>query len=733
MEEQKYTETIDFQKYWLILKRHWLPAGSVWTLAVLIGVLLAVFSAKTFEAYGKLRFKKDNTISGLVTEAGEKIGKLDALNNKDTPVDTEAEVVSSVPIVNKVIKKINLTDDEGQPLTYDDFLKKLKVKSVRGTDILRIAYRSEKPEQARAIVDELMEVYLQTNVNFNRAEAAAAHRFMMQQLPKSEQNVLQADSNLRNFKERYQIVDLNSQSRLAVTQSGQLSRQIDQVRAELEKTNGRIASLQNKLGVNSEEALVLNNLNDSPSVQRLIKKLKDVEDSLASERSRFREENPVIINLKSEKESLEAELKIRVGETVGRDREISPRIFQKGDVQKILTEQLVSSEAEKRSLSRELNSLIAAEARYQKRMKILPELEKQQRDLERKLDAAQTTYKNLLKNLEQIKIAENQTVGNAQIISPATIAQSPVSAGKKITVGGGVILGGLLYVITAFILEMMDPSLKTTKEVRNVMGYKVLGTIPSTRKRALLSLPGSSDGIEPEHQILDAPNSLSSEAYKMLQTKLRFLHLDQQAQKVIAVTSSVPQEGKSTVSANLAAVNAELGSRVLLIDADLHRPRQHDIWNIENDLGLNEVLLDRAELYQAAKAVMPNLDVLTTGNSTVSSLVLFNSDKLSQLLEYARHKYDLIILDTPPVLLVADVLTLSKDTDGILMVVRPGKIDGASAAASRELLEQSRQKVLGLVVNDVIAEYDPDTYLRYAKAYSNGYNSNSDINAIVKY
>jgi polysaccharide biosynthesis transport protein len=730
MEEQKYTENIDFQKYWLILKRHWLPASSVWVLTILIGTLLAVFSAKTYEAYGKLRFKKDNTISGLVTEAGEKIGKLDSLNMKDTPVDTEAEVISSVPIVNKVIEKTKLTDEEGQPVTYDDFLKKLKVKSVRGTDILRIAYRSQKSEQARAIVDELMNVYLETNVNFNRSEAAAAHKFMMQQLPKSEENVLQADADLRNFKEKYQIVDLSSQSRLAVTQSGQLNRQIDQVQAELEKTNGRISSLQGKLGVNSEEALALNNLNDSPSVQRLIKKLKDVEDSLASERSRFQEENPVIINLRSEKESLEAELKTRVGETIGSDRDVSARIFQKGDVQKILTEQLVSSEAEKRSLSKELNSLIAAEARYQKRMKILPELEKQQRSLERKLDSTQSTYKNLLKNLEQIKIAENQTVGNAQIVSPAVVAQSPVSAGKKVTIGGGVILGGLLYIITAFILEMMDPSLKTTKAVRNVMGYKVLGTIPSTRRRALL--PGSSNSIEPEHQILDAPNSLSSEAYKMLQTKLRFLHLDQKSQKVIAVSSSVPQEGKSTVSANLAAVNAEIGSRVLLIDADLHRPRQHDIWNIENDLGLNEVLLDRVELNKATKPVMPNLDVLTAGNSTVNSLVLFNSDKMGELLEYARHKYDLIILDTPPILLVADVLTLSKDTDGILMVVRPGKIDGASAAASRELLEQSRQKVLGLVVNDVIAEYDPDTYLRYAKAYSNGYNS-SDINAIVKY
>jgi capsular exopolysaccharide synthesis family protein len=729
MEEQKYTEDIDFQKYWLILKRHWLPAGSVFGLTLLLATLLAFLSPKTYEAYGKLRFKKENTISGLVTEAGEKIGRLDALNMKDTPVDTEAEVISSAPIVNKVIKKLKLTDDEGEAVIYDDFIKKLKVKSVRGTDILRIAYRSQKPEQARAIVDELMNVYLQDNVSFNRSEAATARKFIMEQLPKSEETVIKADADLRNFKDKYRIVDLAAESRLAVTQIGQLDRQIDQVRAELEKANGRIASLQAKLGVNAQEALALNTLNDSPAVQRLVKKLKDVEDSLASERSRFQEENPVIINLKSEKEALEAELQSRVGDAIGPNQKISSRLFQTGDVQKSLTEQLVSSEAEKRSLSRELNSLVSTQVGRKKRITVLPELEKQQRFLERKLDAAQTGYKNLLRNLDQVKIAENQAVGNAQMVSQAVVAKSPVSMGKKVVIGGGIVLGGLFYIITAFILELMDPSLKTTKEVRSLMGYKVLGSIPSNRRRALL--PGSSPDSDAEHQIIDNPHSLGSEAYKMLQTKLRFLNFDRQNQQVIVISSSVPREGKSTVSANLAAATAELGSRVLLIDADLHHPRQHEIWKISNETGLNEVLLSQAELHQATKAVMPNLDVLTAGNSPVNSLALLSSEKMSLLIEYVRYKYDFVIFDTPPLLLLADVLTLSKETDGILMVVRPGVIDAASAVASRELLEQSRQKVLGLVVNDVIAEYDPDSYLRYAKAYSNGYSA--DSNAIVKY
>jgi capsular exopolysaccharide synthesis family protein len=729
MEEQKRTEDIDFQKYWLILKRHWLPASGVWGLTILIGILLALFSAKTFEAYGKLKFKKENTISGLVTEAGEKIGKLDTLNNKDTPVDTEAEVISSLPSVNKVIKNLKLTDEEGKPMTYEDFSKKLKIKGIRGTDILRVAYRSPKPKQAQAIVDELMKVYLEDNVGFNRAEASAARKFIIQQLPKTEEHVIQADANLRNFKEKYQIVDLNSESRLAVTQIGQLDRQIDQVQAELEKTNGRISSLEGKLGVDSREALALNTLNDSPAIQRLVRKLKDVEDSLASERSRFQEENPVIVNLKSEKEALEAELKTRVGETLGSDRQISTRILQTGDVQKSLTEQLVSSEAEKRSLSKELNSLVAAQRARKQRMSVLPELEKQQRELERKLDAAQASYKNLLKNLEQVKIAENQTFGNAQIISPAVVAQNPVSLSKKITIGGGVILGGLFYIMTAFILELMDPSVKTSKEARNLMGYKVLGMIPSSRKKALL--PSSDSGISAEHQIIEAPHSVSSEAYKMLQTKLRFLNSNQNKQQVIVVTSSVPREGKSTVAANLAAATAEMGSRVLLIDADMHHPRQQDIWNLSNEVGLNEVLIDRAELYQAVKPVMPNLDILSSGNLPANSLALLNSEQMNYVIDYAKHKYDFVVIDTPPILLLADVLTLSKHTDGILMVVRPGVVDPASAVASRELLEQSGQKVLGLVVNDVIVEYEPDSYLRYAKAYANSYGS--DSSAIVKY
>jgi len=116
MEYKEYPEDIDFQKYWLILKRHWLPGAVVWGTVVTLAAFVGFSQKPTYEATGKLRFKKQNTTSALVTEAGDKIGQLDTLNSKDTPLDTEAEVLKSVPIVNQTIAELNLKDKKGEPV-----------------------------------------------------------------------------------------------------------------------------------------------------------------------------------------------------------------------------------------------------------------------------------------------------------------------------------------------------------------------------------------------------------------------------------------------------------------------------------------------------------------------------------------------------------------------------------------------------------------------------------------
>ena len=161
-----------------------------------------------FQASGKLKFKKQDPTSALVTEASEKISQLEALKVINSPLDTEAEVIRSYPIVSKTIAELNLTNSDNELVSYQDFLKSLEVKNIPGTDILLISYKSPQPEETVRVVNELMKIYRENNIMVNRTEAAAAREFINQQLPKNEQSVAQAEAALRNFKEKHNTVNL---------------------------------------------------------------------------------------------------------------------------------------------------------------------------------------------------------------------------------------------------------------------------------------------------------------------------------------------------------------------------------------------------------------------------------------------------------------------------------------------------------------------------------------------
>ena len=271
----------------------------------------------------------------------------------------------------------------------------------------------------------------------------------------------------------------------------------------------------------------------------------------------------------------------------------------------------------------------------------------------------------------------------------------------------------MLSIATIMILEVRDTSLKTLKEVRERFGYTLLATIPSFGKKTRFRSKDQERTL-PEIPARDTPRSPISEAYRMLQANLKFLSSDKPL-KVIVVTSSVPKEGKSTVSANLAAAMAQLGRRVLLIDADLRHPVQHHLWELTNAAGLTDVLVGQAEFEVAVTKPMEHLDVLSSGVIPPNPLALLDSKRMASLIKNFSEAYDFVIIDAPPLVLAADALTLGKITDGVLLVARPRVVDSTNAAVAKESLERSGQNVLGLVVNGVIVENESDSYFYYAK------------------
>ncbi|MGL4884261.1 MAG: CpsD/CapB family tyrosine-protein kinase, partial [Waterburya sp.] len=188
------------------------------------------------------------------------------------------------------------------------------------------------------------------------------------------------------------------------------------------------------------------------------------------------------------------------------------------------------------------------------------------------------------------------------------------------------------------------------------------------------------------------------EAYQNIQINLKLLDASGKTQ-AIAVTSSVPQEGKSSVSANLAVARAQCGQRILLVDADMRRPTQHHIWEIANQVGLSNVLKHEVKWEDAVQNVMPNLDIITSGSVPEHPVSLLDSPFMKTFLDHVSQYYDQIVFDTPPLIGIADTKIIGNLVDGFLFVVRPGVVNYSSAAAARKTLETTGQKVLGVIVN----------------------------------
>jgi capsular exopolysaccharide synthesis family protein len=711
---------VDLQKYWFVLKRRWLPAAAVFGSVIGLTALITMFQEPIYQAGGKILLQVDRSAS--LSSLGENAEgeDLSALSKTSVPIETETEVIQSIPLLQKTVAALNLQDEGGAPLNPSALLGKLEVKGITPTDVLQITYESPDPNESAAVVNELMNLYLQSNIVNNRAEAVAAREFIEKQLPRTEAVVRQKEAALRTFKERNRVVDLEAESQSAVQTIGSLDNQVSQAQAQLAQANARSAELRNKVGMNSQEAIAANSLSQSAGVQKALEEFQTVQSELALLRTRYQEAHPAIADLKSREASLRGILGERVGQVVGSQQQpkAASGNLQVGETRQKLTEELINSEVERLAVANQVSTLSNQRLLYKQRAGVLPRLEQVQSELIQDLDVARSTYADLLRRLQEVRITENQTIGNARVIENAMVPGAPISPRPAFNLAVGGLAGLLLAAATVIILEARDTSVKSVKEARERFRYPLLGSIPTFSERVN---PQRRDlgWIIPEIPVRDLPRSATSESYRMLQTSLRFLSSDTEL-KMIVVTSSVPREGKSTVSANLAASMAQAGRRVLLVDADMRRSSQHQIWELPNTAGLSNVLVGQVELRTAVRQGMENLDVLTAGVLPPNPCALLDSKRMASLFETISDQYDAVIIDTPPLVIAADALILGKMADGVLMVVRPEVANSASITSSKEVIEQSGQNVLGLVVNGVIPGNEPNSY-HYAKYHARYY------------
>ncbi|MDZ8079941.1 MAG: polysaccharide biosynthesis tyrosine autokinase [Nostoc sp. DcaGUA01] len=703
----------NFDNYGQVLKRRWLAALSVFVCVFVILQVATLFKKPYYLAEGKLKFQRINTTSSL-TGLGTEIGKLEPLvDDKSNPMNTEAEVIRSNPVVKNTIARLNLKDSKNRELKPTQFLQKFTVKEIKGADILNISYKDTNPQIAAQVVNTLIDVYLEYNVSAHRNQAATARKFIEKQLPNAELVVRQAEAELAVFKERNKIISLQEEANKSLELITELQQQISEAQSKFADAEAQTQAIKKQLRMNSEQAVVMTSLSQTSGVQDILKEIQQLESQLAAKRTVFQDNHPQIIDLVYKLQSLNELLQQRVKNVVGVDSVQLNNNFQLGELQQQLSAKLVDLESNRLGLASQITTLSNLQAAYKQRLNNLPRLEQQQRQLERKVQAAQSTYSLLLQKLQESRIAENQSLGNASMISAAEVPEESISSPMFLYLSTG-LLSSLAALAIIYILEKIDKSIKTTEQAKELLNFTLLGVIPAFNKsNNYLRGNEEMELYSKRLMVRDAPRSPINEAYRMLRANLKFMSADKEL-KVIVITSSVPREGKSTVAANLAITMAQMERKVLLVDADMRRPVQHKIWELINNEGLSNLIIGQGEISTAIKQVMDNLYVLTCGVIPPNPGSLLDSKKMATLIQTFSVYYDFVIIDAPSLNVAADAATLGQMADGVLFVVRPGVVDCVSATIAKELLEKSGQNVLGQVVNAVIPQHE-----RYSYYYSN--------------
>ena len=701
---------VNVSEYLVKVKRRWKPALAVFLLTLGVAGVLSLFQDKTYSAQGKLLFRKN---AGGVGEIGEQAGTLEPILNDQTPLSTQIQILESEPVVQQVIDRQRLTNDEGEPIKPKDFRQRLNTGVVGGTDVVEVRYTHPDPKVASEVVNALMDIYIQTQIRSNQSKPAAAREFIDEELPSVEAKVKDAESEISSFRAENNIVDLAEEKKGLVTNLGLLNQQIATAGSELQGVQAQGAALQGQLGLNLEQAVAANQLGSYPEVQSILEQLTQTESQLAKERQRFNDEHPAVISLNEKKNDLTQQLRNLIATNVG--AEVSQGLLQNNNgTKENQLEKFIGLKIDELSLQRQVASLYDTQQEYLQRAKELPRLEKTERELVRRAESAGKTYETLLNSLQEARIAENNNSGNADIVEYAAVPENG-SSGKMLLLGMGVVMGAFLANLSIILLEMQDRSIQSLAEIKKKFPYKTIGITPLEPPR-----------YQGKIVTRDEPDSFSSEVYRMIQANLKFLTSDKPP-KVILMTSSVPEEGKSTVIANLAAAIAQLGRNVLLVDADLRRSSQHRLWGVDNKQGLKDIIAHGVNPLSTISHPMPKLSLLTSGQVQSNPLALLDSPAISDFIGRSRREYDLILIDAPPLAVTADVLTLSKLVDGIVFVTRPGIVEQESAELAQEALTTTGQKILGMVVNGVKPnDFDRYSYHgRYGKSYFNKGNQDS--------
>lgn len=598
--------------------------------------------------------------------------------------DTVAIAMRGEPIAGPGFRlAVSNPDALSEPVTFtlrdfdaalESFQNRVRVEQGKGADLLRITYTDPDPRFAARVVNAVAASYQDYRAQTARNAARRRRDVIAAQLVQIADSLRAAQADLLDFQRNSEILDPRVESDALLTARNEIENEIRTLRFQQGLLESLVAGFRTSTSgsQNLQELVILARdlIPSGPSLYERIQQLETERDRLTASPFGSRSADPRVQVVDSLISTARNQMRVAAAQSL----------------------ELVRARV--RSAQNRLNEL-------QRQLGALPERTAEFTRHQQQVDAVQRVFDLLVDEYYDAQIAEGVETGGIQLVDRATVPLRPDSKHSNLYLLAALLVGLVMGGVGAATLESLDTRIHDSRDAQRLAMLRVIGTIPNLRSQR-----------DPSKSQL-----VGREAFRAIQTNLRFTWT--RIPGVLAITSAAPGEGKSTISANLALTLVEQGHRILLIDADFRHPSIHRVFGLKRAPGLANVLADQSTIEQAIqRPAFARLDVLATGTSDADPAVLVSSDAFGRLVEKLRGHYDAILIDTPPLLAVADSVAIAAVAEGALVVARASRTESDALVDAVDLLRQARVPTVGLVLNAV--PLNDSGYARYYEYYMAG-------------
>lgn len=697
--------------YWRALRKH-LFLGLAVAIAVLIGsVFYTMGQRRIYEATARIIIDPDPPRPlGKDVQAVVDVGNGSYWGNKEY-FETQNKILAGISMSREAARALNLQSDtafianmpsgqkapaEMRPVELEDAAailnSRLKVDPVRDSRLVNVIVSDADPERARRILATVLDIFLERNIERAVQSTAAASEWLNSQTGNLKEQLEKSELALHEYKIAKQIlsVSLDDQSNMLRGEMQQLNGALTGVSAKREELKGRAQELD-KVNPEEPENLPASELLANGVLSSLRQTYVQAKSELASLQGMGKGLNHPDV------EAAAAKLDNTRTALVAEIRNIQGAV--RGDLA---------------SATREQEGLSGLLARAKQRALDLNMLEIEYRRLERTKENTEKLYGLVVERSKESELTGMLRFNNIRIAEPPLAGKAPVKPRVPINIATGLILGLVLGAGTALARARLDRTVRSPAELEGELGLPLLGVIPSLTERnsgggyySRHSRRGRSgrpvskmpDDMSMELMAHALPSSHAAECVRVIRTSLTFASPDKPYRRIL-ITSGSPAEGKTTVAVSVAIAFAQAGQKVLLIDGDLRRARMHRIFGCPNSEGVTTALQDKTAIEHGVVSThVPNLSLLPGGPHVPNPAELIQSASFAALLKEMDQRFDRIVIDSPPILAVADASILATLADVSVLVVRAAKTRMDITQQAKRKLTEATAPIAGVVLN----------------------------------